>query len=1201
MSSRPISDASFQATGLLRQAGYQQANRLLALHTPLGENKLLAERLVGTESVDDGGFSWVLTALSDDAHVSLKSLIGKAVRVDLQTADGQPRAIHGHVTAFDLLASNGGFARYRLRIEPWLAFLRWRQDSYVFQDKSAIDIVDELLGDYQGAGSLAPVWRWELADRGVYPRRGITTQYRESDLAFVMRLLAEEGLYYWFEHEGGGSTDGEGSLGRHTLVIADHAGAWQPNRQARVAFHRADATEQADTLQGWQARRTLQTNQLKRHSWDYKSVATRPVELASQHDNSPQRIALEWADDPGNYAWEDRAQGERLLGNAMQALEVRNKQFDGESTVRTMAPATIFTLDGHFVHEQDSEDDRRFAVLSVHHEARNNFDEDLQRAVNEALGAADGVGVKANANAEAEVPFYRNRFTAVRARIPYRPASRDAHGVRLHPKPTVHGSQSALVIGTDEESAVHTDRDHRVKVQFHWQRGGRSSSRLSHPGGDNATANDQLGAWLRVASATAGDNWGQVSLPRVGQEVLVEYLHGDIDRPVVVAALSNGAGEPDAQTNQKQTGAASATGNAPAWFAGQTGEHAHNAVFSGIKTQEMDRSQQGTGGYNQLVFDDTAGQPRLGLATTQATSRLNLGHHTQQDDNRRGKGRGHGAELATAAHGAVRGGAGLLISADAQLDGKGAFLDSAPAQAETAQAGELARKLAESAQHQGAKLAGEPAPDKLPAIEALKTSAEILAATQDVAAAQNAGATGAAEVRTTEGGTGTVNAYSEAQLQFSAPKGIGMMTPAEAVLVSGATSSIVATQDVNVVAQGQLSIGVAQGLSLYTMGTAAPAGDPNQERGIRLHAATGAVKAQSQAGPTKLAAQRDVTVSSTSQDVKLDGKQHVLLTSAGAYVRLEGSSIQIHAPGAVTFRASAHRFVGPQGAATTGALASSTLKGCATQVAGAAMAGAAFLRLGDTRATPAAADLAPGRRLAAEGAQERWEIKDVLAKLCPDDKAVVDKLATQDVTLADALYFEDPYYDGAQWTTKRFDAGGILDGEGGITLVTDVSPETAATTLYHEMWHAGQPKDMSWMDAEIDAYTRTEAWTIAKGFAGQDGDALRVLDAAGKAVPSKDAIVAKVKEAYPIAIEPPKVATAAVGALPGAAATTGPLAPVTVVGRNAKGLTLLSDGTARAPVKGDTYAGPEIKVGERKVPRDVWKCPDESKETPSDD
>ena len=203
-------------TALVASPGQQE--RLLRLHTPLGPEVLVAERLSGAEAVD-AGFRLEITALSIDAHLSLDGLLGQPVLLELLTADSRTdlRPFHGHVTAFKRDGSNGGLARYRLVVEPWLAFLRQRVDSYVFQDKTVVEIVEDVFADYAEAGALVPAWRWELADRSVYAKRSLTTQYAESDHAFLQRLLAEEGIFHWFEHACDAASD---TLGRHTLVPA---------------------------------------------------------------------------------------------------------------------------------------------------------------------------------------------------------------------------------------------------------------------------------------------------------------------------------------------------------------------------------------------------------------------------------------------------------------------------------------------------------------------------------------------------------------------------------------------------------------------------------------------------------------------------------------------------------------------------------------------------------------------------------------------------------------------------------------------------------------------------------------------------------------------------------------------------------------------------------------------------------------------
>ena len=1168
------------AAAQLQKALYEQSSRLMELFTPLGPNRLLLETLSGWERVDAGGFKLTLTALCDDAHIPLKALIAQPVCVRMQTSDGQGRAFHGHVTSFSLEGANGGFARYSLTVEPWSALLRYRQDSYLFQDKSVFDIVDEVFGGYQG-GNLVPSWRWEVADRSVYPVRSLTTQYQESDLAFVQRILAEEGLYYWFEHD---EPDEEASVpGRHTMVIADHASAWKMNPQPQVSFQRADATEPLDSLQVWHGQRQMQTNALQWHSWDYRQVDRRPQQLDSHHNNSERRIALTQWDDPGVYAWETTEQAERLQNNALQALEVRNKVFHGQSTVRLLMPGTRFSLTGHAEHDLDEEQDREFAVLQVEHHGRNNFNEDLRRAVRFLLDAPEQPDTVEAAAPEFD---YWNELRAVRSNVPYRPLLVNAQGLRIHPRPTVQGSQTALVIGTEEQLPVHTDRDDRIKIQFHWQRGSRSSLRSAHPDGDdNAPGSDKLGVWVRVAASVAGDNWGQVTLPRVGQEVIVDFMHGDIDRPVVTGVLYNGKGVQDAQSNQVQNGAAVATGNAPSWFAGQSGEYAHHAVYSGIKTQALSASQRGDGGFNQLVFDDTPGQESTQLSTTQASTRLHVGHQRQQNDNQRGEGRGHGAELASEAHGAVRAGAGLLISADSQPQGVGSFLDSQPSQAVLEQAQDVALSLADNAGKQMAALDGDDQASELPALKALQHIHEVISATeQGQASAGGASASGPGQIKAAEGGAGTVTAYAEPHMQFSAPKGVLWATPAEAVLVNGATGILTAGQDINVAAQQQISVGVRSGVALYTVGGEASGGDPLQERGIRLHAANGNVQVQSLAGEIKAAAQDKVTIASTGDELQISAPEHSLFTAAGAYVKLDGDSVRIHAPGAVTFRAGRHNFVGPQAMSQATSKPSSHFKGCSPEDGAAALLGAAFL----PSSLPTGSSGAPGlaaddvmMSLAKEGdiasgAQDNWSMSDLIEEFCPDDAHILDAMAERDVYAADRLYSTTYEFSNGEWVEHEQSSYGLFypgtgeDGKGHIMFDRTASLDEAANTLYHEVTHSLQSDDVSRYEREVDAFMQTEDWAIRKGMPPTGGrDYFRKVDAQGNVSPNEQGIRDFVTRAYRTDARPEQVVKDFIE----------------------PNISVLEDGTQRLSQEGDLVYGDRFEEGTKLMPRSMWKCP----------
>ncbi|MGQ4660616.1 type VI secretion system tip protein TssI/VgrG [Lysobacter sp. F6437] len=892
--------------------GPKQFDRLLHLHTPLGPDVLVAENLDGVEalapSVDAiAGFRLQLTALSVDAHLDLAALLGQPVRLELQTADsiGAPRALHGHVTAFERLGSNGGLARYRLVVEPWLALLRDRVDSYVFQDMSVVEILEDLFADYvpgngSGQGKLAPAWRWDLADPAVYRKRSLTTQYEESDLAFVERLLADEGLFYWFEHEG--NADGD-SLGAHTMVIADHNDAFAD--LGTVRYHRSDATERDDSIQQFAATRRWQTGRLQRASWDYRRLDTRATEADA---DVPGAVIAADIDTAGLYAWPGRVTGERFARQQLEALQVTRDTVDGAGTWRQLQPGGRFALSQHPAYGVDAEGEstNRFHCLRLHHRARNNLGAEILAQVEQQLGLADlsTAALPASLHAangsaakQADPPsadFYQNTFAALPAAVPYRAQTTDGHGLRLHPKPSVSGTQTAIVV--TDGAPLQTDRDHRIKVQFPWQRGANASHRQPHPaGGDNAPGTDTAWTWVRVAAPWAGDNWGSVLLPRRGQEVVVAFLEGDIDRPVVVGSVYNGRGQMDAPHNQASGGAANATGNAPAWFDG----NAHNAVFTGFKSQALSASQSGNGGYQQLRLDDTPGQGRAQASTTQHATTLSLGHLKGGKDNVRDGERGFGVELSTAASGAVRGGSGLLLSTErgrAQLDA-----DGARAQLDSGR--QLLASLAEVAKAQGADLPDEAAP--LPADDGRKTLGEALAAT----------ASGGQAGQGVGGGTGDAPGWSAPALVASSPDGIASVTPADQVWVSGTTITLDAGADLQWLSQGETVIAAEKGIAMYAHGSEPPAGKPNTETGIALHAAQGAVSARAASATAEVAAQVSVTIASTTADVQLAApNKHLLATAAGAYLKLEGDNIELGAPGTIEFKAAKKEWTSAQSA-----------------------------------------------------------------------------------------------------------------------------------------------------------------------------------------------------------------------------------------------------------------------------------------------
>jgi type VI secretion system secreted protein VgrG len=636
---------------------------------------------------------------------------------------------------------------------------------------------------------------------------------------------------------------------------------------------------------------------------------------------------------PDAYAYETPAQAERRVLVQQQSLQAERKRFEGAATVRTLQPGTTFTLLEHPEHDgglaQGDDDEARFVVLGVVHRARNNLSADVQAGLQHLLGSVVRPGqqtVSANASDE---PLYEARFSAQRTRVPVRPRLMDAQGRLVHTRPTVWGTQTALVVGLD--APVHTDRDARIKLQFHWQRGAQASHRLSAPMDDNAPASDASGTWVRVAqSSWAGANWGGVFIPRLGQEVLVEFVDGDIDRPIIVGATYNGEGQPDAQGNRVNAGAAGATGNAPAWFPGSARQgahegHAHTATLSGFKSQSLDASQAGSGGHNQLVLDDTPGQGRTLVHTTQSQTWLQMGHLLQQSDNLRLAHRGHGLELHTQAQGALRAASGLHVSTHARAGGtstaQGQPMNSREAQSQLRGHAELMTALHANAQTHLAKLPGEAAPDKLPAHTALQATLQSLRGTAQSGGMSSAqaedGATSGA-TRGIEGGHGQIPATERPDLVMSAAGDIAALTPANTVLSTGQHTTLTAAQDTNLLAQRHQAWAVKDGISLFTRGEAKNKQRAVQDVGLKLHAASGNVRTEAQSDAFTLTAQKAIDLQSTAADIVITAPNRIVLNGGGGYVKIEGGNIEIGTSGKASFKGAIKELTGGGSASTPG-------------------------------------------------------------------------------------------------------------------------------------------------------------------------------------------------------------------------------------------------------------------------------------------
>ena len=625
--------------------GLSQHARLISLETRFDADSLVVERFSGQEAMSEL-FRFEVDCLAGSPNHPLKALIGEEACLRLRLANGGMRRIHGIVTRALELGSNGSLARYRLTLEPWMHVLTLRRDSYVYQDMTVIEIMENVLRDYPNA-----IYRIDV--KTALPKRSLTLQYRESDYAFIIRLLAEEGLNFFFEHTEDSSyapeeyderqADGqqaETRHWRHQLVVFDDNNALSPCKQTAIRFHRSDATETADTITLFKQRRQAAANMITLGSWDYKKVTATICEdgLQRRPDNCP---PLEVFEGTGAYRYTDAAESARIARMRVESLALEQQAQEAESSVRALAVGTCLEL----THHPDANGE--YAVLSIVHEGANNL-------------SADIADLSERNNAEAGT--YRNQFTCISRSTQVRPRY-------WYPKPVAPGTQVALVVGVPNEE-ITTERDLRIKVQFPWQRGDRAiSGQLAHPSASNAPGDQTAGTWVRVAEPSAGANWGAHFTPRIGQEVCIDFINGDIDRPVVTGQLYNNADTP----------AIHGSGN-------------HPGALSGFRTKEYAAE-----GSNTWSFDDTPDQLRQTTATTYAASQLNVGYLIRQNGNVRGAYRGIGFELATDAWGTLRAKRGMFISTSQRSDAISDQLDTQEAQGKLSAAEELARSLSDAA------------------------------------------------------------------------------------------------------------------------------------------------------------------------------------------------------------------------------------------------------------------------------------------------------------------------------------------------------------------------------------------------------------------------------------------------------------------------------------------------------------------------
>ena len=919
------------STRLYRLQGQDQLSELLV------QAWSLKEKL-------DAPWTLELSTLSTRAGLDIHAMLGKKLTLQTALADGSLHPRSGLVSRATAEEADGGFARYRLTVRPWIALLAHTRRSQVWQEQTLVQIIESVFARYAAQAQ----WRWaddvaaHLAQSpflGTASVRSYTAQYRETDLAFVTRLLAEEGLG-WRSEE-----DEAAPAGHRCVFFADSPSTAScpddissqrslGNPAGGIRFHRSSSQERTDAVQAFGAQRSLQAATTTTLSWDYKAKRAVAASVPTHHlfggANAPR---LEAYDPVGAYAFATTAQAQRAATLLQEAIEARNKTWLGRSTVRTFAPGTTFQLTESPLDALDAlgqghgKDKRHFLLTAVTHAGINNLPKDVSDRVAQSFGEDDGQSgagllaawVSAEVRTQAVATGYGNAFQAIRASVPWRPALTNDAGQRLNPKPTVDGPLTATVVGADGNSSpsgaeqIHTDRLGRIRIRHDFQ-----------PVGEGST-------WVRVLQRYAGAGMGAQFIPRIGQQVLVGFLENDIDRPLVIGALYDGRGEggvpatPGGKAGQTDTAAFGqssdhqpsaqgnlAGGNAPPWHGASADEAGQRnaAALSGWKTQEFNGS-----GFNQLVFDDSNQQLRVQLATTQFATQLNLGHLVHQADNHRGSFRGIGFEIRTDAYGTIRARQGLLISSYGTNPTEGAG-DNAAGIALAGQLKTLGQTFSAAARtHQTVQLAGQlgsfkagqsALSDKEAPLAALHTALKGMVS--ETSAAQAAGDAGQKNTAT---GNGKVPHTTDPVVAISAKAGWMLSAGQDIQMAAGETITLAAGQDMNWAVGGAARIHSGQAIGVLA-GATGP-GDQAAGKGITLIAGKGDIELQAQSDTLQVAAKGDVTVQSANAHIDWAAAKRIVMSVAGgANITLEGGNITVMCPGTMTVKAQVKSFVGPE-------------------------------------------------------------------------------------------------------------------------------------------------------------------------------------------------------------------------------------------------------------------------------------------------
>lgn len=724
------------------------------------------------------------------------------------------REINALITDASVWGEEGRHVQYKLMLRPWLHLATLSTDCKIFQNRNVVQILDELLVDYA-----FPV---EKRLFETYPEREFQVQYNETDFEFFERLCQEWGLSYHFESAGG----------KHRLILSDAMGAYKTNDSAayrEIEYHAPGWKTDAEYVSSFVPRSRLTSGRYFTRDYDY----TRPrADLSvSRKDPRPTGQAdgevYQWhAAHAGSHFAQPRAgsakandpqdEGRLLALLRMQALRTHGERVEASGNLRGMVPGCTFRLQKHPRQKANAD----YLILDTHFVIENVAQDSQNKDAARDRGQQWHVHVD---------------FTAHPVTQPLRPVPSRA-------KPLAGGLQAALVVGPEGQN-LWTDELGRIKVQFLWDRIGQKDQHST--------------CWLRVSSPWAGNQLGGIHIPRIGQEVLVDFFGGDPDLPIC-------------------TGRAYNQSNEPPWAL------PHQSSLSGFRSRELSKEggNSASGRSNHVAFDDTDGKIQVQVKSDHQHSQLSLGHITRIEDNAgRKDARGEGFELRTDGHGAIRAKEGLLITTEARTNAVRHVKDLGETSTRLAQAREQHETLADAArQAQAQDIDG----DQSDVCAALKSQNEDIA--------------GRAPAADKADGFPELGAP---HLVLASPAGIETSTPGSTHVASSEHIALTSVGHTSLSVGGSLLASVKGAIRLFAY-----------KAGMRLVAAHADIDIQALEKNLKLLARLDITL--TADRIEITAKEEVIVNGAGSFTHWKAQGITHGTKGAWIAHAATHSLIGPR-------------------------------------------------------------------------------------------------------------------------------------------------------------------------------------------------------------------------------------------------------------------------------------------------